>query len=359
MSDEEPPEYERPYDEMNRWIIFGIAAVGLAVLVPILSKVKRTRGRSILSHGIFVALACVLLSPLVPEEFQDIVFSEGGVLVVGSLVPIYSSIVAVCTFGESDDEEWLCYWIINGCFTYSTEFIDTIADHVPFVANHWYEMEFFITLWLLLPWTDGSSFVYDSIFVPFLVPMMNGFNDKIGNGKKIQALILTAVNSSYLGLVWWIFMMMPEEARRFVTVVIGTVYPIIASVAALSHHEGNAETFWLTYWSCFSILFVAMDYLEELVGGIPGFYSLILVATVYLFLPMFQGANVVFRRVLVPLTGQYEAMLLRDTLMLKREMEASIPKNLVEAVKTKAAQVLLMDNNKGDDAAAAGAKKNE
>lgn len=83
-----------------------------------------------------------------------------------------------------------------------------------------------------------------------------------------------------------------------------------------------------------------MDYLEELVGSIPGFYSLILVATVYLFLPMFQGANVVFRRVLVPLTGQYEAMLLRDTLLLKQEMEASIPTHLVDKVKTKAAQVL-------------------
>lgn len=166
-------------------------------------------------------------------------------LIVGTLIPIYESIVAVCTFDESDDEEWLCYWIVYGIFTYSTEFVDTIADHVPFVANHWYEIEFFITLWLLLPWTDGSSWLYDTLFTPLIVPLMDSLMAKVGNGRKIQALILTMVNSSYLGLIWWIFLMLPEEARRFVTVVVGTGYPIVASTVALAHHSGNEETFWL------------------------------------------------------------------------------------------------------------------
>ena len=74
------------------------------------------------------------------------------------------------------------------------------------------------------------------------------------------------------------------------------IYPIAASTVALTTKEdGTDDTFWLTYWSCFSLLFLCMDYLENFVGGIPGFYSVCMAATIYLFLPLFDGANVVFR----------------------------------------------------------------
>lgn len=85
------------------------------------------------------------------------------------------------------------------------------------------------------------------------------------------------------------------------------------------------ETFWLTYWVSFMILFVSMDYLENFIGFIPGFFSLCAAAVLYLMLPMFQGATVVFRRVLVPITGQYDNLLLYDTLVVRRAMEQSLP----------------------------------
>ena len=69
-----------------------------------------------------------------------------------------------------------------------------------------------------------------------------------------------------------------------------------STVALTTKTDGTDDTFWLTYWSSFSLLFLAMDYLENFVGKIRGFYSLCLAATIYLFLPMFDGANVVFRR---------------------------------------------------------------
>jgi hypothetical protein len=61
---------------------------------------------------------------------------------------------------------------------------------------------------------------------------------------------------------------------------------------------------------------------------------------------MFRGAESVFRRVLVPLTGQYENLLLRDTLMVRREMERSLKKETISAVRVKAAQIFLMDESK-------------
>ena len=48
------------------------------------------------------------------------------------------------------------------------------------------------------------------------------------------------------------------------------------------------------------MLFLAMDYLENFVGRIPGFYSMCLMFTLYLMLPLFRGAEQVrlgFRRI--------------------------------------------------------------
>jgi Na+/melibiose symporter-like transporter len=60
--------------EMAKWLILAIALVSALGLVPILSRVKRTRGKKLLFHVIFVGVTTLLLF-LVPENFQDIVFS--------------------------------------------------------------------------------------------------------------------------------------------------------------------------------------------------------------------------------------------------------------------------------------------
>jgi len=63
-----------------------------------------------------------------------------------------------------------------------------------------------------------------------------------------------------------------------------------------------------------------MDVTEDFLGRIPGFYSLIIFTTVYLMLPMFQGADKVFRKILVPLAGLQELLLLRDAMAIKKRM---------------------------------------
>lgn len=146
--------------------------------------------------------------------------------------------------------------------------------------------------------------------------------------------------------LWFVFMSFPEEQRRFITVALGTIYPTAASIVAVSQPAnvvaaGADTTFWLTYWSAYSILFLLMDYLENFIGHIRGFYSICLVATVYLFLPMFNGAETVFRRVLVPLSGQYENMLLRDVHMVQLEMEKLIPEKSRGVTLQKASDIFL------------------
>lgn len=119
-----------------------------------------------------------------------------------------------------------------------------------------------------------------------------------------------------------------------------------STVALTTSTDGTDDTFWLTYWSCFSLLFLAMDYLENFVGQISGFYSICMAATIYLFLPMFDGANVVFRRVLVPLSGQYENMLLHDTYLVRKDMEKQIPAHYHAVVFKKAADVFIEEKPK-------------
>lgn len=183
--------------------------------------------------------------------------------------------------------------------------------------------------------TDGSALLFDLITKPFIAPLARILEKKL---EGFGGFILTLVNGSHIYFLWWVFLFMPAEARRFITVAVGTVYPTIASIVALTTTTGEDDTYWLTYWSCYSLLFIAMDCLENYIG-VRGFYSLCLCATVYLFLPMFKGADAVFRNVLVPLSGQHENMLLRDAQIVRQEMERKIPKRMRAKALSKAASI--------------------
>ena len=333
--------------------LYGVLILLVIACVPLLSVIPRTRGKKILWHIAFCAGAISSLF-LLPEWIQTEVFSPGGVLVVGTFLPIYKSIVAICTPDEADDKIWLQYWIASGALSYSTEFIDEIRHYFPQGGEHWYEFEFWMTLWMLLPLTDGATLIYDKFTEPVLTPVCLRISHYCQGW--IQFLALTAVNCSYIWWTWFIFVSMPEETRRFAVVAVGTIYPLASSTVAIATQnetkgssitsrlyqketESTNITLWLTYWSCWSILFVLMDYAENFVGHIRGFYSLILVTTVYLFLPMLQGADTVFRTILVPLSGQYENLLLLDAYKMRQQIESSIPEKHRANVLRKAATV--------------------
>ena len=85
------------------------------------------------------------------------------------------------------------------------------------------------------------------------------------------------------------------------------------------------DTYWLTYWAVYGCLFLIMDVSEDFLGRIPGFYTLIIFTTIYLMLPMFRGADKVFRKVLVPLAGLNELLYLRDSIMIKKQLLRDLP----------------------------------
>lgn len=191
----------------------------------------------------------------------------------------------------------------------------------------------------MLPFTDGSGLLYNTITKPYLSPYIEKAKTKLEGW--IQVVFVT-VNSYYMWIMWYAFLRLDEEERRFLVIGLGTIYPILASTVAMCSKSTNKiseEHFWLTYWASYSILFMSMDYAENFIGRIRGFYSICAMATLYLFLPMFRGAEAVFRNILVPLSGQYENMLLQDAMAVKAGIEGSIPEGKREAVLTRAAHV--------------------
>ena len=162
--------------------------------------------------------------------------------------------------------------------------MDIVAENYPLIAEKWYEFEFITILWLILPFTDGSTLLFERITSPLLLATAKDIKDK---AEAWMPFLILLVNSTFLWILWFVFVTLEEEAKRFIVIAVGTIYPIAAStVACTTDKDKNDDSFWLTYWVCFSILFIAMDYLENFVGEIPGFYSLCLCTTVYLFLPM-------------------------------------------------------------------------
>jgi TB2/DP1, HVA22 family len=332
--------------DWDKLTIYGVAIACVLAVTPFLHKIPRRFGRSPFVHVAYILVAGLCLY-LVPDWIQHEIFSPGGVLVIGTVVPIYESILAVCSIDSTDDDKaWLQFWIASGTFSFCTEFMDSITQYLPQAGEHWYEFEFIVTAWLMLPLTDGSGLMYDYITKPYIAPATQTLKRQMDGYMNI---ILTMINTSYLWFIWFVFAQLPEPSKRFLVVCLGTVYPMVASTASITSSQSKVETletsFWLTYWACFSILFILMDYIENFIGHIVGFYSLIAAATLYLFLPMFRGAEVVFRRVLVPLSGQYENLLLHDALLIKIGMEGSIPPAHRQRVLGRAAAMFGDNNN--------------
>lgn len=200
---------------------------------------------------------------------------------------------------------------------------DANDEDVSNAVVMWRESMCFFFLWLYFPLTDGAALIYNNFTGPILTPLVKPLAHRMTNW--ISYLYQTMINAVHLWLVWFIFVFLPPGLKRIVAVAIGTVYPWVSSVAAAATEEVEDDTQWLTYWSCYGTLFLVMDLLEVWLGWVPGFYTLVIFTTVYLMLPMFQGADKVFRKILVPLAGLQELLMLRDAIQVKKDMLKLLP----------------------------------
>jgi len=302
----------------------GVGSLAFASIFLAVQRVPRTGGTVLIDHVLFLigAIAVILVLPL---HMRKLIFSPFGVRIVGTLFPLYESIRAVCTPEEEDDKVWLQYWVAQGVVFYSSEWVEDLAVGNDTLYIWFYHFEFFFYLWLFLPYTDGASLIFEKLtkpyLAPFLKPVTNKFEYVLNNA------VSSFVSVAHIWVVWAVFLFFPPTLKRFVTVSVGTIYPLLASVAALITPTHEDDTFWLTYWSCFGILYIIMDWLDNYIGAFPGFYMAVLFCTIYLMIPIINGAEKVFRKILVPLAGLQDMLLLRDAIRLKEDIEKHIPES--------------------------------
>ncbi|XP_078724199.1 receptor expression-enhancing protein 2-like isoform X1 [Lampetra fluviatilis] len=85
-------------------------------------------------------------------------------LVFGTLYPAYSSYKAVRTKNVREYVKWMMYWIVFAIFTAVETFTDLVLAWFPF----YYELKIFFVIWLLSPYTKGSSTLYRKFVHPAL-----------------------------------------------------------------------------------------------------------------------------------------------------------------------------------------------
>ncbi|XP_033180908.1 receptor expression-enhancing protein 1 isoform X2 [Mastacembelus armatus] len=107
------------------------------------------------------------------------IISRLVVLVFGTLYPAYSSYKAVKSKDVKEYVKWMMYWIIFALFTTVEAFTDMFLCWLPF----YYELKIAIVVWLLSPYTKGSSVLYRKFVHPTLSSKEKDIDDYICQAK--------------------------------------------------------------------------------------------------------------------------------------------------------------------------------
>ncbi|KAK3378141.1 TB2/DP1, HVA22 family-domain-containing protein [Podospora didyma] len=117
----------------------------------------------------------------------------------------------------------------------------------------------------------------------------------------------TSVPKAYavIGLVTlYFFLIVFNLGGQLLTNLAGFVLPGYYSLNALFTANKTDDTQWLTYWVVFA-LFTVIESLVSVVYWFPFYYTFKFVFLLWLSLPAFQGAELIFRSFLAPTLGRY------------------------------------------------------
>ncbi|KAF9957127.1 hypothetical protein BGZ65_002240 [Modicella reniformis] len=84
--------------------------------------------------------------------------------VAGSVYPAYASYKAINSRNNARLTAWLMYWTVMGLFTLVEFVLDTFIFWFPF----YYEIKLIFVLWMILPQSQGSIYLYQTVVDPYL-----------------------------------------------------------------------------------------------------------------------------------------------------------------------------------------------
>jgi receptor expression-enhancing protein 5/6 len=126
-------------------------------------------------------------------------------------------------------------------------------------------------------------------------PAFNNLEKSSGVPKAYAAIGLGAL---------YFFMIIFNLGGQFLTNFAGFVIPGYYSMAALFTSSTKDDTQWLTYWVVFAF-FTVMESFINIVYWFPFYFVFKFVFFLWLSLPVFRGADIIFRSFLVPTLGRY------------------------------------------------------
>ncbi|XP_077589545.1 receptor expression-enhancing protein 2 [Stigmatopora nigra] len=101
------------------------------------------------------------------------------VLAFGTLYPAYASYKAVKTKNVKEYVKWMMYWIVFALFSTAETATDLFLSWFPF----YFELKIAFVIWLLSPYTKGSSVLYRKFVHPTLSNKEKEIDDYIAQAK--------------------------------------------------------------------------------------------------------------------------------------------------------------------------------
>ncbi|KAK3905432.1 TB2/DP1, HVA22 family-domain-containing protein [Staphylotrichum tortipilum] len=117
----------------------------------------------------------------------------------------------------------------------------------------------------------------------------------------------TSVPKAYavLGLgALYFFLIVLNLGGQLLTNIAGFIIPGYYSLAALFTTSKADDTQWLTYWVVFAF-FSVIESLVSVVYWVPFYYTFKFVFLLWLSLPAFKGAEIIFHSFMAPALGRY------------------------------------------------------
>lgn len=108
-------------------------------------------------------------------------FQERICLFVGTLFPIYMSVIAIESPDKEDDKHWCTYWVVFFSFTFVENYANLALELIPF----YFLIKLAFLIWLFLPATNGANLIYNYLLVHFWSKYESNIDSVIDKGTEM------------------------------------------------------------------------------------------------------------------------------------------------------------------------------
>ncbi|KAI9329293.1 TB2/DP1, HVA22 family-domain-containing protein [Obelidium mucronatum] len=105
-----------------------------------------------------------------------------------------------------------------------------------------------------------------------------------------------------------------------ITGLLGFLWPAYQSFKAIEKHDKDLTTQWLTYWTVFGTLNVVEVFSDVLLYWVPFYYAFKGIFVIYLISPQFNGAKVIYDKVLEPYLLKKQSIIDADIAKIKTKV---------------------------------------